>query len=87
MAEPKSGRTYGSHVASAPGEAPAIDTGALASSIQVELNGLSAVVGTNQEQSALLEFGGVKVAARPAWEPAFGDAEPDFRRRLERIFE
>ena len=35
MSEPKTGRLYGDHQASAPGQAPAIDTGALANSIYV----------------------------------------------------
>ena len=35
MGEPKHGRLYDDHQASAPGEAPAIDTGALANSIYV----------------------------------------------------
>jgi phage gpG-like protein len=87
MAEPKSGRTYGGHVASAPGEAPAIDTGALANSIQVELDGLSATVGTNQESAPVLEFGGAHIAPRPFMEPAFEAEAPDFKRKLKEIFE
>lgn len=35
MSEPKTGRLYGEHRASAPGQAPAIDTGALVNSIYV----------------------------------------------------
>jgi hypothetical protein len=35
MSEPKTGKLYGEHRASAPGQAPAIDTGALANSIYV----------------------------------------------------
>lgn len=35
MSEPKTGRLYGDHQASAPGQAPAIDTGALANNIYV----------------------------------------------------
>lgn len=37
MAEPKSGRVYGTHQASAPGEAPAIDTRELIESGRVEV--------------------------------------------------
>jgi hypothetical protein len=58
MRESKSGRVYGKHQASAPGEAPAIDTSALVNSIDVAAPGeFVRVVGTNQEQGAALEFG------------------------------
>lgn len=90
MAEPKSGRMYGAHRASAPGEAPAMDTGALASSIQVAPErGSTYVVFTNQEYAAHLEFGTVKMAPRPFFGPAasralpgFVDAIGDLERRL-----
>ena len=53
MARAKHGRAYPRpggrvHIASAPGESPAIDTGYLESSIEVDVNGLTAVVGTNE---------------------------------------
>lgn len=87
MAAAKSGREYGGHVASAPGEAPAIDTGELINSIQTDINGLSATVGTNQEKAAHLEFGTAHIAARPFMEPAFEEAKPEFERELKEIVE
>jgi HK97 gp10 family phage protein len=79
MAEPKSGRVYQvsrtgkEHVASAPGEAPAIDTGALVNSIDTSEDGeFTRVVHTNQEYADVLEFGrrDGKMAARPFMRPA-----------------
>lgn len=87
MTEPKSGRTYGSHVASAPGESPAIDTGLLVNSIQTEIDGLSATVGTNAEQATALEFGSTHTAPRPFMQPAFDDAEPKFKKALSEVFD
>lgn len=85
MAEPKSGRQYGLHQASAPGESPAIDTGALVNSIRTEADGLSAVVGVGQEYGVYLEFGTVKMASRPFMGPAFERAEPEFQRGLKEL--
>ena len=87
MTEPKSGKEYGGHIASAPGEAPAIATRALINSIQTEIDGLSATVGTNQEKAAHLEFGTTDMAARPFMEPAFDEAAPEFEKKLKEIFE
>lgn len=46
MLKPKTGRRYGSHVASAPGEAPAVDTGRYIKDIEmtVEADGTRRVV-------------------------------------------
>lgn len=87
MAEEKHGREYGKkHVASAPGESPAIDTGVLVNSIQAQMTGeMSAVVGTNNEYAEHLEFGTIHMAARPFFEPAFEDALPEFEARLKRV--
>ena len=78
MRQPKSGRVYKlskniSHQASAPGEAPAVDTSALINSIQVEMTGKTqATVSTNIEYAAALEFGTSDghIAARPFFRPA-----------------
>ncbi len=79
MAGAKSGRTYGSHVASAPGEAPAIDTGALVNSIQTAMDSqTSGAVYTNMEYGQMLEFGTSRMLARPAWIPAAEEARPKF---------
>jgi phage gpG-like protein len=78
MAEAKHGRRYGKHIASAPGESPAIDTGFLANSLQVAEEGLTAYVGTNAEYAEVLEFGGARMEPRPYFEPAFTDEAPTF---------
>lgn len=86
MAEPKSGALYGSHRASAPGESPAMDTGTLAASIQVEPTGAtSAAVATNMDYAVHLEYGTVNMAARPAWVPAAEEVRPRFIQRLRDI--
>ena len=82
MAEEKHGREYGNHVASAPGESPAIDTGFLANSIQVEAEGLSAIVGTNADYAMHLEFGTVNMEPRPFYDPAFEAERPEFEKAL-----
>lgn len=75
MGTQKHGRRYGTHVASAPGEAPAIDMGALVTSIHSELVSASrtkaqANVFTNSEYAPPLEFGSAHAAARPFMRPA-----------------
>lgn len=70
MAAPKSGRVYGKHTASAPGESPAIDTSDLANSVMTEADGEDVLVGTNNEYAEPLEFGTVRMAARPFMGPA-----------------
>ena len=86
MTGPKHGKTYRKgrsgatksfiyHRASAPGEPPARDTGALANSIRVRMTGhTEGMVYSNADYSAALEFGMAKIAARPYMGPA-GDAE------------
>lgn len=72
---PKSGRIYKhgniSHQASAPGEAPATDTGALAANSLVKRIGTCDFeVQFNQEYAAPLEFGAPRVLPRPFLRPA-----------------
>lgn len=78
MAEEKHGRKYGRHIASAPGESPAVDTGFLTNSLQVEAEGTTAYVGTNAEYAEVLEFGGVNLEPRPYFAPAFEAELPVF---------
>lgn len=90
MSGPKRGRIYkrGSrtHQASAPGEAPAIDYGALVNSISVVSEGdLLKIVGTNIEYAAVLEFGGAHIAPRPYFGPAFEAARPDFEKGMKEL--
>jgi len=75
-----SGRIYGKHKASAPGETPAVDTGVLVNSINTELVSSSdseawAQVGTGVEYAEWLEFGTSKMAARPFMRPAYDNNE------------
>jgi HK97 gp10 family phage protein len=77
MQGPKSGRLYKVsrtgklHRASAPGQAPAIDTGNLVNSIQHEQVGSEdARVFTHVEYAPYLEFGTARMAPRPFMTPA-----------------
>jgi len=77
MNKPHSGRIYVrrsiQHQASAPGEAPAIDTSGYIGSIQVaQSTALQSSVQSNAEQSLALEFGRPErnLKPRPAWVPA-----------------
>ena len=81
MASPKSGRTYRRgnrvHVASAVGEAPAIDTGNLANSIMLDFPEKGkAIIFTNVDYAPVLEFGGAKMGARPFFRPALLTEQP-----------
>jgi hypothetical protein len=85
---PASGRVYVrgnvTHQASAPGEAPATDTGRLASSTEYRLTGAaSAEVQTSAEYGPFLEWGTQRIAPRPLWRPTVIAAGPKFRARME----
>lgn len=72
------GRTYGDHRASAPGETPAVDTAIYVNSITTQLDRVTdaeayANVGTGQERGEWLEFGTSKMEARPHFRPAYDD--------------
>lgn len=73
----KTGRLYKrynptrTHRASAPGEAPASDTGNLVSNIMVEDNKDSVEVQSKAEYSKFLEYGTSKMEARPFLFPAY----------------
>lgn len=90
---PKTGREYPRgkngdkiHRASAPGEAPATDTGALASSTYYTLvNPLTAAIGSRLDYAFYLEFGTFKMEKRPSWVPAAERAAPRLQKRIERI--
>jgi HK97 gp10 family phage protein len=72
------------HQASAPGEAPATDTGRLANSVTFQREGkLSVTVGSQIVYAAMLEFGTSRMASRPAWVPAVEDMRDKFRERVE----
>lgn len=85
---PKTGRIYErgniSHQASAPGEAPATDTGRLASSVEYKLrNRFAATVGSNVVYGAYLEWGTRKIAPRPNWRIVVEEAAGKYVKRLE----
>lgn len=85
----KSGRVYTrngvAHQASAPGEAPATDTGALASSIQRIDSGTRAAVGTALEYGPHLEFGTTNMEARPWLFPALEKNREFYERGLKQL--
>lgn len=90
----KSGITYVKsnpsrvHVASAPGEPPATDTGFLASHVykDIEDSGLTGIVESRASYSASLEFGTSKTAARPFMQPALEKNRNKIRRLFQRGF-
>lgn len=75
-----SGRIYGEHQASAPGEMPAVDTGALVGSIAVDaVPGRTwAEVSSSMEYAPHLEYGTVQMEARPFMVPAVEDERANF---------
>lgn len=80
MQLPKRGREYKrrtrTHIASAPGEAPAIDTSNLVNSIQVLFpNSIAGAISIGAEYAAYLEF----VAARPFVRPAIDGTIRQFK--------
>lgn len=83
FAQPKSGRIYGGHQASAPGESPAIDEGDLSNSIRQEkIDEASYRVGSTDEKAPHLEFGTSRIAPRPFLTPAFLKAESTLKAKL-----
>lgn len=86
----KTGRVYRKyspsriHQASAPGQAPASDTGRLANSITFErVNDLTASVGSVLAYATYLEYGTSRIAPRPVFRPAVDRIRDKFNRRLE----
>jgi hypothetical protein len=84
---PATGRTYTrgeiSHQASAPGEAPATDSGTLASSINYSKKApLTAEIESRLPYATYLEFGTSRIGARPSWVPAVEAGTPKFQLRI-----
>lgn len=74
------------HQASAPGEAPATDTGGLISSIIPDFIGdFEAFIEVQKEYGYWLEFGTKFMEARPFVDPIWSDLEPDFEREAEEL--
>ena len=66
------------HRASAPGEAPAVDTGNLFNSIQVfDVTPTLATIGTNAEYAEHLEYGTSRMEPRPFMRPAVDEHEAE----------
>ena len=74
------------HRASAPGEAPAKDTGDLIKSIYYrKIDADTAAIGSQLKYAFRLEFGTRKMAARPSWVPAAEKNALRLQKRLTRI--
>lgn len=74
------------HQSSAPGQAPAADTGTLINSIYVEPQpNHSVIVGSRLAYAAYLEFGTRKISPRPSWVPAIEKLRPEFEAEIRRI--
>jgi len=92
---PRSGREYRRgkggtiiHKASAPGEAPATDTGNLANSIGSRMTGRAVgEVTVNAEYAAALELGSAHIAPRPFFAPAVKAEWPNFVAALREVAE
>lgn len=75
------------HQASAPGEAPAVDTGNLINSIHTDAQpgALTATIHSDAEYAPHLEFGTVHMRPRPAWVPAAQRAQVRFTGRIQAL--
>jgi len=82
-----SGRTYGSHTASAPNNYPNTDTGYLANNIHVviEPDGLGADIESRANYSEHLEFGTSKMAPRPFMQPSLEENRRKIKQAYARL--
>lgn len=91
MATTKSGRAYVRggriHIASAPGEMPAIDTTNLISSLQKKIVSGKAhgYYYTEVDYAPMLEYGTSEIAPRPFMTPAAEKAKKSFMRKFRRL--
>ncbi len=80
----KSGRMYGKHQASAPGESPGVDTGNLVGSIvQIFPSTLEGLVGTPVPYALYLEEGTKHMDPRPLWEKTRVESLPSLEKLLD----
>jgi len=71
LSQPGTGEIYDRHIASAPGDPPAVDSGRLRQSIvALKVDQFRWRVGTNVEYALYLEFGTRRMAPRPFLRPA-----------------
>jgi len=75
------------HQSSAPGQAPATDTGNLVSSIKAESKDLSGRVYSDIKYAFWLEFGTVKMRPRPYLNPALMSNQKYFVNQLQRAID
>jgi hypothetical protein len=88
MSDSKTGRIYGNHQASAPGEAPAVDSGGLFNSIEGVMTApLSGIVFTDKEYAPVLEFGGAKMEARPIFGPVAEEVGQQLTDAMEQVLD
>jgi len=84
--DPKTGRVYGNHQASAPGQPPATDKGQLVRSITMSVEGTEGevvgVIRASAPYAAMLEFGTSNIAPRPYMQPGLESQ----RRKIEEMF-
>ena len=80
----KSGKQYGNHTASAPGQSPANWTGDLVNSISVEDKGKTSDVIVNSPYAEFLELGTSKMRPRPFIFPSIQKIKKQLAERLKR---
>lgn len=78
--EAKTGKMYGSHQASAPGEAPANETGELVESFTAEVDTSikdkpTLIIGARADHATFLEYGTKFMAPRPFMRPAINNVQ------------
>lgn len=87
MSPPKTGRRYGAHQASAPGEYPANKSGDLASGIRQRVSRTEAEVGTTDMHGFWLREGTTRMAPRKMSDAALREALPGVRARMKAFAE
>jgi hypothetical protein len=90
MDGPKTGKVYQigkvTHQASAPGEAPATDTGNLVNSINTErVKPMLHRVNVHAEYAASLEYGTSRMSPRPFLQPSFEDERSSFKTGVDKL--
>ena len=81
----KSGRKYGNHTSSAPGQSPANWTGELIRSIKVQKDKNKSFVYVTAKYAEFLEFGTSKMRPRPFIIPSFIKTKKWFSNKLHRL--
>lgn len=81
----KSGKTYGNHTSSAPGQSPANWTGELVNSISAINEGKKSKVIVNANYAEFLELGTSKMRARPFILPSIQKVKKDLAQKLKGI--